>query len=268
MSAIAPIAVHAFKEAARGKALHALAAFALLTIGASFVIRHIAAGQDVKIIKDLGLASAAFCGLFVAVFGGAGLLAGELERGSIHTLLAKPVRRHEVVLGKYAGLALALGVNVAGSALVLYGILACVSILDGAEVERAREIPAVDPALLTAYFLLFVQLLVVTALALLLSTFSSPALAAAMTVGLYVSGHFNADLRALGELVGPGLTASLAAGVSFVLPSLAPFDITAEVVHAQPVPPGYVALATVTGLAYVVLLLLGAACIFSRRDLT
>lgn len=267
MSAITPIAVHAFKEAARGKALHALAAFALLTIGASFVIRQIAAGQDVKIIKDLGLASAAFCGLFVAVFGGAGLLAGELERGSIHTLLAKPVRRREVVLGKYAGLALALGVNVAGSALVLYGILACVSILDGAA-GQAREIPAVDPALLKAYFLLFVQLLVVTALALLLSTCSSPALAAAMTAGLYVSGHFNADLRALGELVGPGLTASLAAGVSFVLPSLAPFDVSAEVVHAQPVPPGYVALATVTGLAYVVVLLLGATCIFSRRDLT
>lgn len=268
MRVIVQLAWHAFRDAARGRVLYVLVPFAALPIGAAWLSGQLTAGQDVKIVKDLGLTAAALCGLFTAVVLGVSLLAGEVERRSVYTLLAKPVRRHEVVLGKYAGLVLALVVNIGVLAIVLYGALAFVAATESAEARRGWEAPAVDPALLTACFLILVQLLVVAAAALFFTTFSSPALAAAMTLGLYVGGHFNADLRALEEVVGPGLAASLATGVSFVLPSLAPFNVTAEVVHAQPVPPGYVALTTATGLVYVALFLGGAMLVFSRRDLT
>ncbi len=268
MRVIVQLAWHAFRDAARGRVLYVLVPFAALPIGAAWLSGQLTAGQDVKIVKDLGLTAAALCGLFTAVVLGVSLLAGEVERRSVYTLLAKPVRRHEVVLGKYAGLVLALVVNVGVLAIVLYGALAFVAATESAEARGGWEAPAVDPALLTACFLILVQLLVVAAAALFFTTFSSPALAAAMTLGLYVGGHFNADLRALEEVVGPGLAASLATGVSFVLPSLAPFNVTAEVVHAQPVPPGYVALTTATGLVYVALFLGGAMLVFSRRDLT
>ena len=268
MRVITQLAWHAFMDAARGRVPYALLPFAALLVGAAWLSGQLTAGQDVKIVKDLGLTAAALSGLFTAVVLGVGLLAGEVERRSVYTLLAKPVRRHEVVLGKYAGLALALVVNVGVLAIVLYGVLAFVAVTESAEARRGWEAPAVDPALLQACFLILVQLLVVAAVALFFATFSSPALAAAMTLGLYVAGHFNADLRALEEVVGPGLTASLATGVSFVLPSLAPFNVTAEVVHAQPVPPGYVALTTAAGLLYVALFLGGAMLVFSRRDLT
>ena len=268
MRVITQLAWHAFRDAARGRVLYALVPFAVLLIGAAWLSGQLTAGQEVKIVKDLGLTAAALCGLFTAVVLGVGLLAGEVERRSVYTLLAKPVRRHEVVLGKYAGLVLALVVNVGVLAIVLYGVLAFVAATESAEARRGWETPAVDPALLKACFLILVQLMVVGAAALFFATFSSPALAAAMTLGLYVAGHFTADLRTLEEIVGPGLTASLATGLSFVLPNLAPFNVTAEVVHAQPVPPGYVALTTATGLVYAAFFLGGAMLVFSRRDLT
>ncbi len=52
-----------------------------------------------------------------------------------------------------------------------------------------------DPRLLIAIGLIFAELMLVTALALFFSTFSSPLLATLLTLGLWVAGHFNADLR-------------------------------------------------------------------------
>ncbi len=268
MPVVAQLALHAFREAARGRALHVLVPFAVLLVGASWLSGQLAGGQDTKIIKDLGLTAAALCGLFTAVLLGVGPLAGAAERRSIYALLAKPVHRHEVVLGRYAGLVLTLVVNVGVLAAVLYGVLAFVAVTESAEAQRGWQHPAVDPALLQAVFLILIQLMVVSAMALFFATFSSQALAAAMTLGLYVGGHFNADLRALEEIVGPGSAAWLATGISYVLPSLAPFNVTAEVVHARPVPLGYLVLTTATGLAYVALFLAGAMLVFSRRDLT
>ena len=84
--------------------------------------------------------------------------------------------------------------------------------------------------------LLFVQLLLVTAIALFFSTFSSPMLSAAFTFGLYVVGHFNADLAHFENVVDSPAAAWLAKALYYVLPNLAPFDVKAAVVHGQPVP--------------------------------
>jgi ABC-type transport system involved in multi-copper enzyme maturation permease subunit len=43
-------------------------------------------------------------GLFIAIFIGIGLVSREIERRSIYAMLAKPVRRHEFIIGKYLGL--------------------------------------------------------------------------------------------------------------------------------------------------------------------
>ena len=55
--------------------------------------------------------------------------------------------------------------------------------------------PALDPRLLIAIVLIFAELMLVTAVALFFSTFSSPLLATLLTLGLWVAGHFNGDLR-------------------------------------------------------------------------
>ncbi|RPH58491.1 MAG: hypothetical protein EHM89_12280, partial [Acidobacteria bacterium] len=111
-SVIPRIAINVFKESVRDKVLYNLVFFAVLLIGTSYLIGQLTAGQDIKIIKDLGLAATSVFGLFIAVFIGIGLVSKEVERRSIYALLSKPIRRHEFIVGKYLGLVLTLLINV------------------------------------------------------------------------------------------------------------------------------------------------------------
>ena len=266
MSTLGWIAINGFRESVRDKVLYSIVAFAVLLIGASYLLGQLTAGQDLKIMKDLGLSSISIFGLFMAVFIGIGLVSKEVERRSIYGLLAKPVRRHEIVLGKFAGLVLTLSVNVAVMTLALYAVLAYVGAGDDELVRKAREAPALDPALIKAVVLILVQLMIVTAIALFFSTFSTPIVSAGLTVGLYVAGYFSQDLRNLDQVVGSKAAQNFARGLYYVLPNLAPFDVASQVVHGLPVTWQYMSLTITYGLVYIAILLVVGATIFSRRD--
>ena len=67
--------------------------------------------------------------------------------------------------------------------------------------------------------------MLVTAIALFFSTFSTPILSAALTFGLFIAGHFSADLRNFKQVVDSPAAAALARGLYWVLPNLAQFDV-------------------------------------------
>ncbi len=266
MSPVRLVAVSVFRESVRDKVLYNLVLFAVLLIAASYLLSQLTAGQDAKIIKDLGLASASLFGLFIAVFIGVGLVWKEVERRSIYALLAKPLARHQLVLGKYLGLLLTLAVNLAVMAVALYAVLGYMALTAPDNVKAAWEAPALDPALMVAFLLVFGQLALVTAVALFFSTFSGPLLSAAFTFGLYVIGHFNADLKHFEDVVDSPALAWTARALYYLLPNLAPFDVKAQVVHGMAVPAGYVGLTLAYGVLYIAALLVAAMAIFSRRD--
>src|SRR5262249_10546450 len=233
---------------------------------ASYLIGQLTAGQDVKIIKDLGLSATSMFGLFIAVFIGIGLVAKEVERRSIYALLAKPIERYQLVIGKYCGLTLTLAVNVAVMAAAIYAVLAYMAWGVPAPARAAWDAPALDPALLRAVALIFVELMLVTAVALFFSTFSSPMLSAAFTFGLYIVGHFSADLRNFQQVVNSPAAARFARAMYWVLPNLAQFDVKADVVHGVAVPLGYMAVTFAYGAVYIAVVLTIAVAVFSRRD--
>jgi ABC-type transport system involved in multi-copper enzyme maturation permease subunit len=266
MRAVGIIAVNAFRESVRDKVLYNLALFAILLIGASYLLGQLTAGQDMKIIKDLGLAATSLFGLFIAVFIGIGLVSKEVEKRSVYSLLSKPVHRYQLVLGKYFGLTLTLAVNVAMMALALYALLFYMSWGLPPEADLVWDAPVRDPAMLKAIVLILVELMLVTAIALLFSTFSTPILSAAFTFGFFLAGHFSADLRNFELVVDSPAAARLARGIYWVLPNLGQFDVKSQVVHGQPVPLGYVALTSAYALVYIAMLLAIAMYVFSRRD--
>jgi len=260
------IAVNAFRESVRDKVLYNLVFFAILLMGASYLIGQLTAGQDVKIIKDLGLAATSIFGLFIAVFIGIQLVSKEVERRSIYGLLSKPIERYQLVLGKYAGLVLTLAVNLAVMAIALYVVLAYMAWMLGPDAAKGWERPAIDPAMLKAFALTFVELSIVTAIALFFSTFSTPMLSAAFTFGLFVAGRFSADLRNFDQVVDSPAAAALARGLYWLLPNLAPFDVRGQVVHGLPVPADYIGLSFAYAVVYIAALLVASVAIFSRRD--
>jgi ABC-2 type transport system permease protein len=266
VTVVGAVAVMTFRESVRDKVLYNLVFFAMLLTAASYLIGQLTAGQDVKIIKDLGLSATAMFGLFIAVFIGIGLVSKEVERRSIYSVLAKPIRRDQLVIGKYCGLTLTLAVNVAVMAAAIYVVLAYMSWSTPASVAAAWDAPALDPAILKAVVMIFVELMLVTAVALFFSTFSSPMLSAAFTFGFYLVGHFSGDLRNFQQVVESPAAARVARGLYWVLPNLAQFDVKADVVHGVRVPFGYMAIAAAYAAVYIATLLVVAMVVFSRRD--
>lgn len=266
MRIIAHVAVNVFKESVRDKVLYSIVAFAVLLIATSYLLGQLTAGQDIKIIKDLGLASIATFGLLIAVFIGIGLVWKEVERRSIYSLLSKPIHRTEFVLGKYCGLMFTLLVNVSVMTVAFYAVLAYMGWKEDPAIRGSWPAPATDPAMLKAVVLIVIELMLVTAIALFFSTFSSPFLSAVLTLGLWVIGHFNADLRNFEAVVESRPVAWLARGLYYVLPNFAALDVKAQVVHGQAVETSYVALTALYGVTYLALVLVGAVTIFSRRD--
>jgi ABC-type transport system involved in multi-copper enzyme maturation permease subunit len=266
MRAISWIAINVFKESVRDRVPYNLALFAVVMIGASFLIGQLTAGQDVKIIKDLGLAAIAVFGLFIAIFIGIGLVSKEVERRSIYSLLSKPISRPQFIVGKYAGLVLTLAVNVVVMTVALYAVLGCLTYIQTPAARSAWDAPGMDPRLLEAIGLIFVELMIVTAIALFFSTFSTPLLAAALTFGLFIVGHFNTDLRNFDKIVDSAPAAWLARGVYHTVPDFSAFDIKTEVVHGLPVAAGYIGATAGYGFVYIAVLLVVSVLIFARRD--
>ena len=265
MRAILLVAGAVFRESVRDRVPYSMVLFAVLLMAASYLISQMTAGQDVKMIKDLGLASIAIFGLLIAVFIGIGLVSKEVERKSIYGLLSKPVSRPQFILGKFLGLVLTLVINIGAMTAAFYAVLFYMTTANPA-VEAAAFAPTLDPRLMIAVLLILAELTLVTALALFFSTFSSPLLATLLTLGLWVAGHFNADLRHFENVVDSAAVAWMARVLYYVLPNLAPFDVKAEVVHGIPVTVRHVVLTSAYGLTYTGLLLVAAIAVFRRRD--
>jgi ABC-type transport system involved in multi-copper enzyme maturation permease subunit len=181
-------------------------------------------------------------------------------------VLTKPVTREQFLLGKYLGLVMALAVNLSAMCVAYYAVLGYQQVYASPSLRGAAEAPALDPRLMIAVVLIFGELMIVTAIALFFSTFSSPFLSAMLTFGLWLAGHFNADLRQFEEVMDSPAAASVARVLYYVLPNLAPFDVKAEVVHAVPVAASHVVLTLAYALVYIAALLIAAIAIFRRRD--
>ncbi len=250
---IAAIALNTFREAVRDRILYTILVFALLLIGASVILATLSIGQEGKIVKDLGLASSSLFGTFIAIFLGIGLVSKEIERRTLYAIVAKPIYRFQFLLGKYIGLTLTLLVTVGVMALLVAGLA---RVVDGHW----------TPGLLLAAGLDFLALMIVTAVAILFSTFSTPILSAMFSLAVFVIGRLSGDLRLFAEqFAGPGLRQILE-GMYLILPDLSRFQIGSQVVHDLPISPTDLLAAATYGLAYILVLLLVAVGIFERRD--
>jgi Cu-processing system permease protein len=267
MKAVAVIAGGVFRDSIRDRIAYGLVFFAVLLIAASALLAQLTAGQDVKIIKDLGLAASSAIGVLIAVFFGISLVTKEVERRSIYALLAKPVTRLQFVVGKYVGLVLTLLVNLAVMAAAFYGVLAYLDATATPAVRASWDVQALDPRMLKAFALIGIELMLVTATALFFSTFSSPFLAATLTFAVYIIGHFSEELKHLDNVVASSALAITARGVYYVMPNLAALDVKSEVVHGVSVSLQQMLLTSASSAFYVAALVVGAAIVFSRRDL-
>jgi ABC-type transport system involved in multi-copper enzyme maturation permease subunit len=253
----AAVAVNTFREAVRDRVLYNLIFFALLMIGAAVLVGQISIGVERLVIVNLGLSAISIFGIIMAIFIGVGLVYKEMERRTLYSLLAKPIRRWEFLVGKFAGLLLTLVVNTALMTLGLAAALFYVS----------RSLDRSDATILAAVYFILLELALITALALFFSCFSSPLLSTLYTLGIYVAGVFAPDIKGVSEYSQSPTIAAIARFVYYLLPNFHNFNVIAAAAHGETIPFSLLWHNTWYATLYVTVILLAAAAVFSGRNL-
>lgn len=252
MSRILAIARNTVREVVRERVVLVLALFGVSLVVASQVFSPLAMGEGRKIVTDFGLAGATVLATMLAIFLGSSLLHKELDRRTIYAVMAKPIRRADFLLGKFAGLWATTALLLAGMTGI---VLAVVTV-------SYHETPWV---VLGALVLTLVELAVVTAIVVFFSSFTTPALTAFFTMATVVAGHFAEDLHFFGG-GGSAAIAGITEGVYWALPHLTLFNARGLVAHGIAVEPERLAFALAYGALYTAAALVAAGAIFERRE--
>ncbi|MEK7871317.1 MAG: ABC transporter permease [Nitrospirota bacterium] len=247
------IALNTFRETVREKVLYNLLFFALLMIGSSILLSTLTIGEQSKIIMDIGLASINIFGILIAIFVGIGLVSKEIEKKTIYTIISKPIYRYQFLLGKYLGLLITLFVNTSIMVTGFFGVLILMTY-------------NITPDMIKAILLIFVELMVVTAVAIMFSTFTTSLLSAIFTISIYIIGHLLGDLKAFAAKLGNPVITFLLDALYYILPNLENFNIKGEVVHNIALDPSFIVMSVLYGLLYISMILFSSVIIFQRRD--
>ena len=251
---ILTIAMNAFREAVRDRILYNLILFVLLITASAVFLGELTAGQEARVIVNLGLSSMLIFGAFIAIFVGVSLVWKEIEKRTVYSIFSKPIGRGEFIVGKYLGLCLTLLVNVA-----TMGIGVSVALL---YVGGGRFATAIWGTVL----LIFFELTIVTGVAILFSSFSTPALSALLTFFVFLIGHFSSSLRDLAETLGSRAAVVVFNGIYYILPNLSNFTFVTETANGNVAPLRMIGGGALYAIVYDIILLTITVVIFRRRN--
>ncbi|MGB9067432.1 MAG: ABC transporter permease [Candidatus Acidiferrales bacterium] len=254
---VRPVAINTFREAVRDRVLYNLVLFALLMIGAAILVGGVSIGIVQLVIINLGLSSISIFGLVMAIFIGVGLVYKEIEKRTLYSLLAKPIRRWQFLVGKYAGLLLTLVVN---TAFMTLGLAAAYFYVGG-RIERANL------SILIAIYFILLDLAMVTALAMFFSCFSSPMLSTLFTLAIYITGVFANDIHGLGDFTKSPAVLAVTRAIYYLVPNFHNFNAIATAAHGDPIPFALIWQNSLYAALYILLLLIASSAVFSRRNL-
>ncbi|HEV7523138.1 MAG TPA: ABC transporter permease subunit [Candidatus Angelobacter sp.] len=255
ISRLTAITLNTFREAVRDRVLYNLILFVLLLVASAPLFGQISIGMERLILVNVGLSSMSLFGVIIAIFIGIGLVSKEIEKKTLYTILSRPVRRWEFILGKYLGLIMTLVVN---TALMTVGFYVALMFTNG--------LHKTDALLLVAIYFTVLQFLIVTALTLLFSTFSSPIFSAIFAFALFVIGTFAEDLKNFAA-ISKGAAKMLATGAAYLMPNFASLNVIAQTAHDQGVGGRLIVFNTLYALLYSASAVAAAVLIFERRNL-
>ena len=242
-----------FKEAIRNKILYGIGFFAVAILLFSMVLGELSLYEQERVIRDVGMTFMMVMGIGLAIYTGVGMLHKEIDRRIIYTILSKPVRRYQVIIGKFIGIACTLFVE-------LFAMFAVFLIL-----LVVRDM-SIDMTLFQAFWLTYMESLVIAAAALMFSTFSSAMLSTLMSAGFVVLALLNPQIELYANKSKSVEIAAAMKGAQFLLPNFDHFDVSTQVSYAMEIPAHHVFMSSLHGLAYIVVLICIASVIMEKRD--
>jgi ABC-type transport system involved in multi-copper enzyme maturation permease subunit len=254
LSGISAIAKNAFREAVRDRILYNLIVFVLLITVSAIFLGELTAGQEARVIVNLGLSAMLIFGAFISIFVGVSLVWKEIEKRTVYSVLSKPVGRGEFIIGKYLGLCMTLLVN---TAIMGTGVTLALLYVGGGSFAGP---------IWMAILLIFLELTILTAVAIMFSSFSTPALSALLTFFVFLIGHFSSSLLEFARSFGSSLAIGFFTAIYYILPNLSHFSFITETANGMMPPASMLGGAVSYAVVYDIILLTITAVIFSRRN--
>lgn len=251
MRAVLAVAINTWREVVRDRVLLLLLVFAGVVVASSGLMATLTFAEERKVVLDVALASMEGLGVLLALFVGGQLLVKEIDRRTLYVVLSKPVSRFSLVWGKFLGLVM----------VQTFLVLAMVGVLGGLMVFTG----GFRPSVLGVACMLVMQLMVLAALSVLGSAFTSPLVTSALTAILYIVGHNLETLRMLARKLAP-VSRLAVEGLCRVLPDLNVFEVKNAWVHGLPLAPGGLVLAGVYAATYAAMCVLLAGWLLERRE--
>jgi Cu-processing system permease protein len=247
------IAYNGFREARRNRVTLVLAFFAGLLLLSSSLITDITVFTFDRVLIDIGLGGMSLILVLLAIFLSTGLLSREIERRTIFMVVTKPVSRGEFLLARLAGNMLTLSVL-----LVLMGALLLLEF-------KVLKTSITWPTIL-AMGMLWFELLVLSAVGFLMSSFAGQMTATFVTVSLFFVGHLSGDIYTIARRSKNEALQVLGKVLYYVLPNLERLNLRAQASYGVVVPSKVWGTSIVYALAYAGVLVWLAVLVFRRRD--
>lgn len=249
------IALNTFKEAIRNKVFGSLIFAAIFIIGVSLVLGQMSLHEEVRVTTDFAYFATAFFSTLIAIYSTVTLLHTEIERRTIYTILSKPIPRWTFLLGKYLGVLALLAVIVSVLMAISTGLIFSI----GGHPSAAWYI---------GHLTIFLQLMIVVAVALFFSSFSTPLLSGLLTGLVWLVGNLRSQLEAFIELLkerGNPLADAVEV-LQTVLPNLEALNLAVEITHRSPIPTSYTFASVWYAVTWSTIILVLSVLIFRRRD--
>ena len=246
------IAKNTFRETLRDRILYGIVGFGIAYILCVLFLAKLALG-DLVMIKSFGLAGIYLFGLVITIFLGASLIYKEIERRTLYFVLSKPVRRSNIIIGKFFGLLAAVTVTIA----LMTVFYLCVIAYEGGGFDLRG---------LLAILFQIMEMSVFIALLTLISTVAAPLTSTICAMMLLFAGHLLNTVILNAHRIG-GVAYRFIQVLYYLLPNLEKFNVRGVVVHAVPLSASSALLTLGYAVAYDIFLLFLATLLFRRKEL-
>lgn len=255
VKSVAVIAVNTYREVIRDRILYGIIVFALLLIGLSVILGGLSFTEQAKISADFGFAGIQIAAAILSIFTGSTLVAKEIDKQTILTLLARPITRTQFLIGKFAGLILVILTVMLGLAAVLAGLLLVLGL-------------TLNSGFAIALYGVVLESLILVAVTLLFGVISRPAMTVIFASSVFLLGHWVSSLEGLVKMKSFANDAFVqnAQILVKIVPNLERFNWRSVPIYNLTVPSQDLAFATLYALGWVIVLLSLTSFTFRRRD--
>lgn len=263
MSTALVIARNTISEALRRKILNAFLMVGVAVIVLTFAFGQFQARQDLTIVKGMGLGIISLAGILITIILSINLIPTEIERRTIYTILSKPVRRYEFLLGKYFGALGTLLLNIL--AMSIFFVIAF-----AIKQHLAQPDNPINPlSLFKASLMIYMQLLLLSSLAIFFSVFTTPLVNFFLSFALFIIGNLSSLTQDLAKNGANPLVKGFFLAVHYIVPNFGNFNYVNPLVNPDVQVKSEALFLTqncIYALVYAAVLMILAILAFDRRE--